>query len=106
MLGFGKGFVICVGIMAFAVSGAHAKSYLFRVSCGHETFVAQWESGPVDPGIYHFRNATGDTNLDCLVYDYDARTDEDLPRRWCRDPGPAIELFPPILILSSIPRCR
>lgn len=106
MLAFWKGVLFFVGVTILAASAANAKVYSFRVNCSEESFVALWDSGFPDPGIYHFRIATGDVNLDCSVYDYFAKTDRDLPRRWCSDPGAAIQFFPQILILSGASHCR
>jgi hypothetical protein len=105
MLGFGKGFIISVGITIFMAFAVNAQTYLFRVSCADETFVAQWDTSSIDRGKDHFRIATGDSNLDCSIYDYDATTDRNLPRRWCGDPG-IILGFPPFLILFGISHCR
>ena len=103
---FDKGIVILAGLAMFAAPSAHANAYLFRVDCKGETYVAQWDSGAVDPGKNHFRIATGDANLDCSIYDYVARTDRDLPRRWCSGPDGVIRGFPPLLILLGLSHCR
>ncbi|MEJ0092428.1 MAG: hypothetical protein WDN46_03045 [Methylocella sp.] len=104
MFRFGTGFIVGVGIAIFTASAANAKTYQFRVSCADETYIAQWDGSDFDKD--RFRIATGDTNLDCSIYDYDARTDGNLPRRWCGDPGGIIRGFPPALILSGLSHCR
>ena len=106
MLGFGKGFVLFAGLAIFAAPAAHANAYLFRVDCKGETFVAQWDSGAGDPGQDYFRIATGERNLDCSIYDYNHRTDRDLPRRWCSGPDGVFRAFPPILIPLGFTHCR
>lgn len=106
MLGFGKAFMICAGIVIFFPAAANAKVYMFQVTCADDKYVAQWTSGAVDPGQDHFRIATGDANLDCSIYNYNPKTDRDLPRRWCSDPGGVIRGFPPILILTGLSHCR
>ncbi len=100
-----KGLVIFAGV-AIAAPSTQAATYMFRVSCADETYVALWDGGSADPGSDHFRIATGDANQNCSIYDYDAKTDKRLPRRWCSDPGALIEMFPPILVLSGVLRCR
>ena len=83
MFDFGKPFILAAALAIFAGPGASANTYLFRVDCKGETYVAQWDSGPVDPGQNYFRIATGDRNQDCSIYDFNHRTDQELPRRWC-----------------------
>jgi hypothetical protein len=106
MLRFDGGRVLLSGLAMLAAPAAQANDYFFRVDCKDETYIAQWASGPVDPGKPHFRIATGDANLDCSVYDYNARTDRDLPRRWCSGPDGVLRGFPPILILLGQSHCR
>ncbi len=105
MLGFWK-IVVVAAIVAFTASAANAKVYLFHVSCADGAYVAQWDSAPVDLGEDHFRLATGDVNFDCSIYDYDAKADRDLPRRWCSDIGGIIRGFPPALILAGMTHCQ
>lgn len=106
MLSFGGRFVLLAAILPLAPQTAAANAYFFKVSCPMESFVAQWASGDPDPGRSHFRIATGDLNLDCSVYDYDPRTDRDLPRRWCSGPDGIIRGFPPALIVLGQSHCR
>jgi hypothetical protein len=106
MLRFGNGFIIGVGVALFIASAANAKTYRFRVNCADETYVAQWEADSPDLDKDYFRVATGDANLDCSIYDYDARTDRNLPQRWCSGPSGIIRGFPPLLILSGLSHCR
>jgi hypothetical protein len=106
MLDFRKGFAIFAGALISATVSTHAETYMFRVSCADETYIALWDGGSSDPGKGRFRIATGDANQNCLIYNYNAKTDGSLPRRWCSDPGAAIEMFPPILILSGATHCR
>jgi hypothetical protein len=106
MLLFDKGRVLFVGFSLLAAPAAQANAYLFRVDCKAETYVAQWASGPVDPGKDYFRIATGDSNLDCSIYDYNARLDQDLPRRWCSGPDGVSGGFPSFLILLGQSHCR
>jgi hypothetical protein len=88
------------------VEGVPSNVYLFRVNCPMERYVAQWTPGPADRGRNYFRIATGDANLDCSIYDFDARTDGALPRRDCGDPGAIIRGFPGFLILLGATHCR
>ncbi|MGO9674373.1 MAG: hypothetical protein ACLPSF_09460 [Methylocella sp.] len=106
MLGFGKGFVLIAALAIFISPAAYANTYLFRVDCKGAQYVAQWDSGPVDPGPDYFRIATGDRNSDCSIYGYNAGTDRDLPRRWCSGPNGIIRAFPPILIPLGATHCR
>ncbi len=106
MPGLWKGLVISAAAAISAPPSASAATYMFRVSCGEENYVALWDGGLFDPGGDHFRIATGDANLNCAIYDYDAKTDQSLPRRWCSDPGAAIEMFPPILLMAGATHCR
>lgn len=103
---FAKGVFMSVAIMIISASPVHAKAYLFRVSCADEAFVAEWMPGSSDPGKDYFRIATGDSNLDCSIYDYDVTKDSRLPLRWCSDPGGIIRGFPPLLILLGTSHCR
>lgn len=111
MFDFGKPFILAAAVAIsasaiFASSGASANTYLFRVDCKGETYVAQWDSGPVDPGQDYFRIATGDRNQDCSIYDFNHRTDQELPRRWCSGDAEIIRAFPPILIPLGFNHCR
>ena len=101
-----KGFIIGVGVALFIASPVTAKTYRFRVNCADETYVAQWDADSPDLDKDDFRIATGDTNLDCSIYDYDARTDRNLPQRRCSGPSGVIRGFPPLLILSGLSHCR
>jgi hypothetical protein len=106
MRGFGKGFILFAALAILASPAAYANTYLFRVDCKGKAFVAQWDSGAVDPGADYFRIATGDRNSDCSIYDYNGGTDRDLPRRWCSGPAGVIRAFPPILIPLGLTHCR
>lgn len=89
-----------------SISPATAQIYSFRVNCKDEDYIALWAPGPVNPGKDYFRNATGHANLDCSIYDYDAKTDRNLPQRWCDYPGGIIEGFPVLLILTGMSHCK
>jgi hypothetical protein len=112
--GFAKALPLVAAASIYAAGAAAAdlvesvpsNVYLFRVNCPMERYVAQWAPGPADRGRNYFRIATGDANLDCSIYDYDARTDAALPRRDCGDPGGVIRGFPGILILLGATHCR
>ncbi len=106
MSSFAKCFVLGAALAICAAPAASANPYLFRVDCKDETYVALWDSGPVDPGKEYFRIATDDRNLDCSIYDYNRLTDRDLPRRWCSGPAGIIRAFPPVLILLGATHCR
>ncbi|WP_026607933.1 hypothetical protein [Methylocapsa acidiphila] len=96
-----------IALLVLAVPSAQARTYLFRVSCwDDETYVALWDGGAADLGKTHFRVATGDANQNCSIFDYDPKADASLPRRWCSDPGAAIEFFPPILLMAGATHCR
>lgn len=103
---FGKALILSAALALFATPATYANAYLFRVDCSGEAYVAQWDSGAVDPGKDYFRIATGDRNLDCSVYDYNGATDRGLPRRWCSGDAGAIRAFPPILIPLGATHCR
>ncbi|VTZ25746.1 conserved exported hypothetical protein [Methylocella tundrae] len=105
MRDFGKAILICAAAL-ISPAAAKANVYLFEVTCSNDKYVAQWESGDADPGKEHFRIATGDVNLDCSIYDYNPKTDRDMPRRWCSDPNGVVRGFPPILILIGYSHCR
>ena len=97
-----------IGIwFAFAATpAARAQPYLFRVVCKDEVFVARWDAGAPDPGKDSFRIATGNSNLDCSIYDYDAKTDTGLPQRLCTVPDSIIRGFPPAMILLGATHCK
>jgi hypothetical protein len=88
-----------------ATPAAQAEIYLFRVDCPDGAYVARWETSAPDPGKYSFRIATGNANLDCSVYDYNAKTDRDLPQRLCSIPDSIIRGFPPLMILLGYTHC-
>ena len=89
-----------------AAPAAQAEIYLFRVACPDETYVARWEASAPDPGKYSFRIATGNANLDCSIYDYDAKTDGNLAQRACSIPDSIIRGFPPLMILVGSTHCK
>jgi hypothetical protein len=101
-----KGGALLAALALLAPAAAQANVYLFRVDCKGETYVAQWSSGPVDPGRDRFRLATGNANLDCAIYDFNPRTDRDLPRRWCSGEDGPLRGFPPLLIPLGLAQCR
>lgn len=105
MPAFGKGSVLLTAL-AMHAAPAQANIYLFRVDCASESYVAQWDAGAVDQGASDYRIATQDRNLDCSIYDYSARTDRNLPRRWCTGASGIIRGFPPLLVLLGQTHCQ
>ncbi|SFK75957.1 hypothetical protein [Methylocapsa palsarum] len=114
MLNIGKALsllaagAICAAGAAAAdlAESAPSNVYLFRVNCPMERYVAQWAPGSADRGQTYFRIATGNANLDCSIYDYNAATDAALPRRDCGDPGGIIQGFPGFLALLGATHCQ
>jgi hypothetical protein len=74
---------------------AWATSYLFTVSCESKRFVADWETGTIDPGKEYLRAATGTKNAGCMVGDYNESADKNLPRERYSDVGGVIQGLPP-----------
>lgn len=97
--------ILAALVLAAGASGARATPYLFRIDCADESFVAQWDAPAADPGPDYYRAASGTLNLHCVIADYNFRTDANLQRRLCRDPGRIINAFPPALIVAGLTRC-
>jgi hypothetical protein len=65
----------------FLATPAGATTFLFHVSCeSGQPFVAEWDTGSVDPGKEYLRVATGIKFPNCGVSDYDDRRDKNLHR--------------------------
>lgn len=73
---------------------ASATTYLFGVSCSDRRFVAQWDTGSIDPGREYLRVATGTNFPGCSVGNYNAATDADLPRERYSHEGGVISGIP------------
>lgn len=92
-------------IIGSAPTSSGATSYLFTVSCEGKRFVADWETGTVDPGKEYLRVATGTKNAGCLVADYTPARDKNLHRERYSDVGGVVQGFPPVVIICAIFHC-
>ncbi len=59
---------------------AGAATYLFHLSCTDRVFVAQWDTGLLDPGRENIRRRLLAQFPRCLVSGYDDPRDNDLPK--------------------------
>ncbi|ACK52486.1 hypothetical protein Msil_3601 [Methylocella silvestris BL2] len=106
MLSFIKSSALFFSIVTAASAADSGATYLFRVDCRDEAFLARWIPVPGDPDKDYFRSATGTLNLDCSISDYNPKTDRGLPQRICSDPGGIINGFPPALIVAGLTHCN
>ncbi|WP_114948531.1 hypothetical protein [Microvirga calopogonii] len=77
-----------------AATDAQATTYLFHVSCPDKIFVAQWDTGTIDPGREYLRVTTGTKFANCTVGDYNAARDGNLPRERYSHEGAVIQGVP------------
>jgi hypothetical protein len=75
-------------------TNAEATTYLFHVSCQDKLFVAQWDTGTIDPGREYLRATTGTKFPGCSVGDYDDGRDSRLPRERYSHEGAVIQGVP------------
>jgi hypothetical protein len=104
---FSKSITAVVGaaLATITFDQARATDYLFRVSCQSRRFVVQWSTGSIDPGKEYLRAVTGTKNADCMISDYNARTDANLPRERYSDWGGVVQGAPPVVIICAIFHC-
>lgn len=83
---------IAILLVNEAIAGGR---YLFTVTCpSSPAFVAEWDTGTIDPGKEYLRAQTGTKNPNCSIRDYNAGTDKRLPRRRFSHTSGVIEGIP------------
>src|SRR5690348_13532174 len=77
-----------------SITPAEATTYLFHISCSNKSFVAQWDTGTIDPGREYLRVTTGTKFPGCSVSDYVEARDSKLPRERYSHEGGVIQGIP------------
>lgn len=81
-------------LLSICAAPANATDYLFHVSCDEKRFIAEWNTGSIDPGREYLRTVTGTKFPECSVRDYNAETDGDLPRERYSHEGGVVQGIP------------